>query len=56
MLRQSLKGFAAARGLDPAALITAAGLEPTMRAEEVDVAGFVTLARAAAGSLGRNNI
>jgi 16S rRNA (adenine1518-N6/adenine1519-N6)-dimethyltransferase len=56
MLRQSLKGFAAARGLDPVALITAAGLEPTMRAEEVDVAGFVTLARAAAGPLGRNNI
>ena len=56
MLRQSLKGFAAARGLDPVELITAAGLEPTMRAEEVDVARFVTLARAAAGPLGRNNI
>jgi 16S rRNA (adenine1518-N6/adenine1519-N6)-dimethyltransferase len=51
MLRQSLKGFAAARGLDPVALITAAGLEPTMRAEEVDVAGFVTLARAGGGAL-----
>jgi 16S rRNA (adenine1518-N6/adenine1519-N6)-dimethyltransferase len=50
MLRQSLKGFAAARGLDPVALITAAGLEPTMRAEEVDVAGFVTLARAGGGA------
>jgi 16S rRNA (adenine1518-N6/adenine1519-N6)-dimethyltransferase len=47
MLRQSLKGFAAARGLDLAALIAAAGLEPTMRAEEVDVSGFVALARAA---------
>ena len=46
MLRQSLKGFAAARGLDLAALIAAAGLEPTMRAEEVDVAGFVALAQA----------
>jgi 16S rRNA (adenine1518-N6/adenine1519-N6)-dimethyltransferase len=56
MLRQSLKGFAAARGLDPIALITAAGLEPTMRAEEVGVAGFVRLARAAAGPSGRNNI
>jgi 16S rRNA (adenine1518-N6/adenine1519-N6)-dimethyltransferase len=56
MLRQSLKGFAAARGLDPVELITAAGLEPTMRAEEVDVARFVTLARAAAGPLGINNI
>jgi 16S rRNA (adenine1518-N6/adenine1519-N6)-dimethyltransferase len=49
MLRQSLKGFAAARGLDPPTLITAAGLEPTMRAEEVNVAGFVALARVAAG-------
>jgi 16S rRNA (adenine1518-N6/adenine1519-N6)-dimethyltransferase len=49
MLRQSLKSFAAARGVDPVELITTAGLEPTMRAEEVDVAGFVTLARAAAG-------
>ncbi len=50
MLRQSLKGFAAARGLDLAALIAAAGLEPTMRAEEVDVAGFVALTRAAVGT------
>ena len=48
MLRQSLKGFAAARGLDLGRLIAAAGLDPTMRAEEVDVAGFVALARAAA--------
>jgi 16S rRNA (adenine1518-N6/adenine1519-N6)-dimethyltransferase len=56
MLRQSLKGFAVARGLDPVELITAAGLEPTMRAEEVDVAGFVTLARAAAGSLGQKHV
>ncbi len=48
MLRQSLKAFAASRGLDLAALLAAAGLEPTMRAEEVDVAGFVALARAAA--------
>jgi len=51
MLRQSLKGFAAARGLDLPALIASAGLEPTMRAEEVDVEGFVALARAAAGSV-----
>jgi 16S rRNA (adenine1518-N6/adenine1519-N6)-dimethyltransferase len=50
MLRQSLKGFAAGRGLDLAALLAAAGLEPTMRAEGVDVAGFVALARAAVGS------
>jgi 16S rRNA (adenine1518-N6/adenine1519-N6)-dimethyltransferase len=44
MLRQSLKGFAAARGLDLPALLACAGLEPTMRAEEVDVAGFVAMA------------
>jgi 16S rRNA (adenine1518-N6/adenine1519-N6)-dimethyltransferase len=50
MLRQSLKGFAAARGLDLPALVAAAGLDPTMRAEEVDVTGFVALARAAAGT------
>jgi 16S rRNA (adenine1518-N6/adenine1519-N6)-dimethyltransferase len=49
MLRQSLKGFAAARGLDLAALLATAELEPTMRAEEVDVPGFVTMARVAAG-------
>jgi 16S rRNA (adenine1518-N6/adenine1519-N6)-dimethyltransferase len=47
MLRQSLRGFAAARGLDLAALLAAAALDPTMRAEEVDVPGFVRLARAA---------
>ncbi|HEY6521672.1 MAG TPA: 16S rRNA (adenine(1518)-N(6)/adenine(1519)-N(6))-dimethyltransferase RsmA [Roseiarcus sp.] len=55
MLRQSLKGFAAARGLDPVPLITAAGLEPTMRAEEVDVMGFVALARAVVGATGGND-
>ena len=49
-----LKGFAAARGVDPLGLIAAARLEPTMRAEEADVAGFVALARAAAGSIGNN--
>ena len=54
MLRQSLKGFAAARGLDPLALIAAARLEPTMRAEEADVAGFVALARGAVGSIVTN--
>jgi 16S rRNA (adenine1518-N6/adenine1519-N6)-dimethyltransferase len=56
MLRQSLKGFAAAHGLDLPALIAGAGLEPTMRAEEVPVAAFVAMARAAAGSLGGHNI
>ena len=49
MLRQSLKGFTAARGLDLAAVLATARLEPTMRAEEVSVEGFVALARAAAG-------
>ena len=47
MLRQSLKAFAAPRGLDPVELLAAAGLDPTLRAEEVDVSGFVRLARAA---------
>jgi 16S rRNA (adenine1518-N6/adenine1519-N6)-dimethyltransferase len=47
MLRQSLKAFATERGLDLVALLAAAGIEPTMRAEEVDVAGFVALAQAA---------
>ena len=47
MLRQSLKPFAAALGVEPGALLEAAGLEPTRRAEEIDVAGFVALARAA---------
>jgi 16S rRNA (adenine1518-N6/adenine1519-N6)-dimethyltransferase len=43
MLRSSLKAL----GGDPAALIKQAGLVPTMRAEEVDVAGFCRLAKAA---------
>ena len=47
MLRQSLKGFAASRGLDLTALLAEAGLDATMRAEEVDVAGFAALTRAA---------
>ena len=50
MLRQSLKGIAfAGRAHDPAVLLHAAGLEPTRRAEEIDIAGFVALARALAG-------
>ncbi len=48
MLRQSLKRFAASRAVDLGALLAEAALDPTMRAEEVDVAGFVALARAAA--------
>jgi 16S rRNA (adenine1518-N6/adenine1519-N6)-dimethyltransferase len=46
MLRQSLKPFAAALGVDCAALLAAAGVEAARRAEEIDVAGFVALARA----------
>ncbi len=42
MLRQSLKSL----GLDPIALLTEAGVEPTARAEEISVEGFVALARA----------
>jgi 16S rRNA (adenine1518-N6/adenine1519-N6)-dimethyltransferase len=53
MLRQSLKGFAAAQGLDLAALLDAASLDPTRRAEEIDVAGFCALARAAERLKGR---
>jgi 16S rRNA (adenine1518-N6/adenine1519-N6)-dimethyltransferase len=50
MLRQSLKSL----GVDAAALLSAAGIEPTARAEEIDVAGFVTLARVfAAGGISR---
>ncbi|HZZ62713.1 MAG TPA: 16S rRNA (adenine(1518)-N(6)/adenine(1519)-N(6))-dimethyltransferase RsmA [Roseiarcus sp.] len=48
MLRQSLKRFAASLGLDLAALLAEAALDPTMRAEEVAVGGFIALARAAA--------
>jgi len=42
MLRQSLKSL----GADPFALLEAAGLDPTARAEEISVEGFVDLARA----------
>lgn len=47
MLRQSLKPFAASIGAEAGALLAAAGIEPTRRAEEIDVSGFVALARAA---------
>ena len=42
MLRQSLKTL----GRDPLALLEAAGIAPTARAEEIPVEGFVALARA----------
>ncbi len=47
MLRQSLKPFAASLGIDASELLEAASIEATRRAEEVDVPGFVSLARAA---------
>ena len=42
MLRQSLRSL----GRDPLALLESARIEPTRRAEEVDIAGFVALAEA----------
>jgi 16S rRNA (adenine1518-N6/adenine1519-N6)-dimethyltransferase len=44
MLRASLRTL----GIDPAVLLTRAGIDPTKRAEEIDVAGFVALANALA--------
>jgi len=46
MLRQSLKSLQR----DPALLLAAAGLDPTARAEEIPVEGFVALARAFANA------
>ncbi len=40
MLRQSLKST----GVDPAALLAAAGIDPTRRAETVPISGFVAMA------------
>ena len=42
MLRQSLKSL----GADTSALLEAAAIEPTARAEDIPVEGFVALARA----------
>ncbi len=44
MLRQSLRAL----GVDVPALLAAAGLDPTARAEDISVEGFVALARALA--------
>ncbi len=44
MLRQSLKAL----GIDPAQLLARAHLDPTKRAEEIDIVGFVALAGAVA--------
>jgi 16S rRNA (adenine1518-N6/adenine1519-N6)-dimethyltransferase len=46
MLRQSLKSL----GTDPLPLLASAGIEPTARAEDIPVAGFVALARALAAA------
>jgi 16S rRNA (adenine1518-N6/adenine1519-N6)-dimethyltransferase len=43
MLRQSLKPVCAG---DPSILLAEANIDPQRRAEEIDVAGFVALARA----------
>jgi len=42
MLRQSLKTL----GVEVTALLAAAGVEPTARAEEIPIEGFIALARA----------
>jgi 16S rRNA (adenine1518-N6/adenine1519-N6)-dimethyltransferase len=42
MLRQSLKAL----GTDPLPMLARAGIEPTARAEDIPIAGFVALARA----------
>ncbi|ATQ68405.1 MULTISPECIES: 16S rRNA (adenine(1518)-N(6)/adenine(1519)-N(6))-dimethyltransferase RsmA [Methylosinus] len=47
MLRQSLKSLPFP-GLDVGSLLTAAGIEETRRAEEIDIGGFVALAQALA--------
>ena len=46
MVRQSLKSLPFAAGVDALAVLDMAGLDPSLRAEEIDVAGFVGLANA----------
>jgi 16S rRNA (adenine1518-N6/adenine1519-N6)-dimethyltransferase len=48
MLRQSLRTL----HTDPLPLLAAAGIEPTARAEDIPVAGFVALARALEAAAG----
>jgi 16S rRNA (adenine1518-N6/adenine1519-N6)-dimethyltransferase len=50
MLRQSLKRL----GPDPSTLLAAAGIEPTARAEEISVPGFVALTRAFSKAIGQD--
>jgi 16S rRNA (adenine1518-N6/adenine1519-N6)-dimethyltransferase len=47
MLRQSLRSFATNLGVDATKLLEAAAIDPTQRAEELDVNSFASLARAA---------
>jgi 16S rRNA (adenine1518-N6/adenine1519-N6)-dimethyltransferase len=51
MLRQSLRSL----GADVSALLDAAGLSPTARAEEIPISGFVALAQALAAQRGVND-
>jgi 16S rRNA (adenine1518-N6/adenine1519-N6)-dimethyltransferase len=44
MLRQSLRALGQELGKDPQPILAAAGIDPTARAEEIPVAGFVALA------------
>jgi 16S rRNA (adenine1518-N6/adenine1519-N6)-dimethyltransferase len=46
MLRQSLRALGQEWSKDPQPLLAAAGIDPTARAEEIPVAGFVALANA----------
>jgi 16S rRNA (adenine1518-N6/adenine1519-N6)-dimethyltransferase len=48
MLRQSLRSL----GVEPLALLAAAGIAETARAEEISIEGFVALARAWSGHPG----
>jgi len=50
MLRQSLKRL----GPDPSTLLAAAGIDPTARAEEISVPGFVALTRAFSKAIGQD--
>jgi 16S rRNA (adenine1518-N6/adenine1519-N6)-dimethyltransferase len=50
MLRQSLKTL----GVDASALLAAAVIEPTARAEDIPIEGFVALARVFAGQMSRD--
>jgi 16S rRNA (adenine1518-N6/adenine1519-N6)-dimethyltransferase len=56
MLRQSLKAFAAPLGVDAGELAIAAGVKPTSRAEEIEIDGFVALARVAKELRGRASL